>query len=72
MTPEEEMERPFSVVAQPFKHHCPLPISFRDRRRYGIVLGTIVRCGECDQAWQFKDIGWEDSQKVWVRWDDRQ
>ena len=47
-------------------HACPLP-GRRERKRRGIHLGDIIECEGCHQRWEWKDIGWEDSQKVWWR-----
>ena len=45
-------------------HPCPLP-GRRERKRRGIQLGDIIECEGCHQRWEWKDIGWGDSQKVW-------
>ncbi|MDE2101506.1 MAG: hypothetical protein KGL39_29945 [Patescibacteria group bacterium] len=47
-------------------HPCSLP-GRKERRKQGIRLGDVIECNDCHQRWEWKEIGWGDSQKEWFR-----
>ena len=48
------------------KHVCTLP-NWRERWRLRIQLNDRIQCRTCRQVWVWKDIGWEDVNKVWEK-----